>query len=138
MSTISEWIAAHAVAFGAVKLKVQANGGWPDWVAEPHVVTRHIPGSYLSVSQAMGFGPERVAYELALGSTADFAALKALVGTRATLTLLDGTATTTGTPATIGGRAYLQIPNVLLLGIDAASVRRRTAGYVLCTAAFHR
>jgi hypothetical protein len=138
VSTIAAWVERHSVGFGAVGFKVMSYGGWADWIGESIVVTRHVPGGTETVTQFMGSGPERVTYDLALGSAADFSDFKALMGTRATLTLEDATATTDGETAILAGDVYLEIPDVLLVTIEPDSIQRRTGGYVLCRAVFQR
>ncbi len=140
MSPVADWIAAHRVGFGAAPFMAYSEGGgeWSDWASDAAAITRNIPGGDLSVTQFMGLGPERVTYRLALGSGDDFAALKLLIGTRATLTLHDGVATTSGTGVIHAGEVYLEIPNVLLVSIDPGSVTRRIGGYITCDAEFRR
>ena len=78
-----------ASSFGAVNIRVELDPGdasSPDWERPVYATTRHLPGGNDDVTQVMGLGSAVVTHRLFLDA-AEWAALRALLGTEATLTL---------------------------------------------------
>ena len=110
----------------------------PDWDVTPLLPTRIIPGSNppISVTHYTGVEPATVTWTLWLASRADLNALRAKLGTEATLSVPANTQSLPGTYAEYGERGYEQLPETLL-----ASVRRVQVfvdGDCQCDATFQR
>lgn len=137
----AEGLAAEIYAseggFAGVPFRVRIGESWSDWAAEPTLVTRRIPGSNASITQFLGLGPLKVQYQLLLPSAEAYAALRALIGTEGTLVLAEDAAAMDGETHLTLGVAYLELTDVLLVGIDPGSVKR-DAGLVFCTANFQK
>ena len=133
-----EEIEAEYVSFGDVPFRVRITGGWSDWAGETYVVTRHIPGSDLSITQYLGRGPDRVTYELMFSSAERFRQFRALVGTEQTLILAGDAAAVESTTVVFSDRVYQKIENVLLVDIDRGSVERLGGHVIVCSATFQK
>ena len=135
-SSFADAIASEHCGFGDIPFRVRVTNGWPEWEGDTILVTRHIPGSNVNITQNMGKGPERVTYELMLASATDLRALRALVGTENTLTLVGDAASIEGTTVVFGTGTYQRIDNVLLWSIDSV---KRLGGHIMsCMATFQK
>lgn len=109
--------------FGPVRLRFLApDGRVAGWEVAPYLVHRHIPGSARHDTQNMGTGMARVTWRAALASGADLPALYALLGTTQALVVWHATQALVGVQGTIHGKAYDELPGVLLEGISGVTI----------------
>jgi hypothetical protein len=119
------------VGFGGVLFRRvfvgPTSGEAPDWLPAPNIIAHKIPGGPLTRRYDIGRGPDTLSLDVEVDSTADAAALRALVGTAGTLTLPaarydDGDyGTAAGYP---DGKAY-RTQTALLVSVDASAITIR-------------
>lgn len=139
MTTISDWIDGHAVAFGTVRFYPIGNGGWPEWSRVPVIGSKLIPGTGYGPSrvkrQVVAFRPATVVYDVWLTSDG-YAQIDALQGTAATLTMPVGTTSYADRQKQIVNDLYDILDGVILNGIDTP--KARVGGLVRCSLTFER
>lgn len=139
MNGIAAWIEAHSVGFGTSFFAVmQPSGGeFAQWSTEALTPIRRVPGGNVTYAQTMGRGPKRVSYPLVFATVDSYANFELLIGTIDTLTLpADVAAITDRVPVVLAGVAYDQLPDTLLVSVDA--VKYHNGGITRCEATFLR
>lgn len=126
---LQAWVDNHAIGFETVPFMIVGRG---QWLAAGKVIQFEIPGSNRTITQHMGLGPYKVAYELKLASLDDYRALQLLQGSEGTLTLFPDTAGLPTTTVIIAGQRYERVTAVLALLGDPLWSRAA----VECTATF--
>ncbi len=109
--------------FGTVPFRLAVDQVWgtaPDFSSEPILVSRHVPGSNVTLTQKLGMRPRRVTFDIWLDTRADYNALLPLLGTLKTLTLIDGLTSVPGTTFARNGTLYVSLPNVLFVSMTGA------------------
>ena len=108
----------------------------PGWQQDSHAETRHVPGGNVNITQLLGLGEVRVDYRLFFEDKVEFNAFMALRQTTGTLTLFAAMCEFNVPEWEIDyfGRAYIEIPDVLLLA--TSDERPSVDGTVEVTATF--
>jgi hypothetical protein len=104
------------VLFGVLR---DEGGTLPDFVSEPMISTRHVPGSNRTITHILGVGVSRATFIVWLETVDAYRGLRALLSTEATLTLIAGTTTEAGVYEEIHGTGYVRLADTLLVGMGA-------------------
>lgn len=112
------------------------DGEYRDWEYRPEIVTDHIPGSNLAVSQYLGTPPATVAWSLEFDDVAMFRRFRARLATTGTLTILANYSSAQGIVEVIQDHRYEHLDGVQVLAIE--DVVFDVDGVVTCNATFQR
>lgn len=111
--------------FGDVPFRIEVDLTWgtlPEFTHSAQLVTRHVPGGNVHVTQMLGMSRRRVTYHIWCDTRRDYADLLSRLGETDTLTLVEGATSVPGTTFAQHGGVYLSIPNVLLVALADVSI----------------
>ena len=108
------------IQFDGITFRVEADhasGVYPDWVWQPVINVRHIPGSNTAVVQHMGCPPATITLSLLFDDPRDFYQIQRRQGLTGRLTLLANFTSAVGVVEHRLGQDYEHFDGVTLLGI---------------------
>lgn len=125
-------------ASGGVRFRIarDGDGEYRDWDYRPTIVTDHIPGSNIAVSQYLGTPPVTVTWRLEFDDVAMYRRFRARLATTGTLTILAGFSSAQGVVEVIQDYRYEHLDGVQLMAIE--DVVFDIDGIVSCAATFQR
>lgn len=131
---------APFVGFDGIPLHIdadQASGVYPDWVWQPVIEVRHIPGSNRSVVQHMGCPPATIVMHLWFAQDRDYRSFLRKQGVTGRLTLLARFTSAVGVVEHLVNTDYEHLDDVTLIRVSGPTYLAGDQG-VECDATFIR